>query len=591
MAEPLAALSIQPPQVAVNTTPQINPFQAGLDIMRMRQLANENQQFQLKQWAYQGASDIMAKHAGDEEGGMRELVASPYGPYASDYISTIRASRLALAQAAREEALTGKTNIEAGDTVLHTFAKNLGPIYGALADGKSPEEIEKLTNAAIQQTMAVTGGATKAQQQAALSAMQGIMKGLNASSDPMGYLSDIISTSGLGAEGMDRILGKFDTFTMPQGTFFGPVRRGAFTPQANPLYPGGTPGFFPAGYPPSMGEPGRVPIPGTGPFGGPLPSGNILPQTGGASAPNALGGATQPGSQYFPAPQQAPAAPAGLSVSSDLAGDGKPLWTPEVMAQNQPRGMIGTGNRFVYEDPGAAEAVQERAKAFNDKEAPAFRDSGNAMRQFAAMDASLDRLRDTLLVPGSHPEERAAAARAVNTGITLFNTTFRTKIPEFFGESLQAYDAFIKEMRTAQFNVLATQFGHQREAFNVVAAAGQAVPGIENSFLGDKLNLEELRAGTQRYQDMYNFTQEWMRTHRGDPFGADAVFNKMHPPEEYGRRVLEKFGLTREGFVSQDAINNAHDHNWITDDMAAAAGAKLKAQRLRQQQRQQITSP
>jgi len=562
---------------------QINPFQAGLDIMRMRQLANENTQFQLQLQANSAIGSIMAGYP-DIESGLQAVAKSPWAAYSSQYINTMRSAELASAQIAQTHATTGKLNLEAGDTAQHIFVKNMIPYWDGVRRNLPEDQLNTIRDAAIQQTLATQGGMTSGQRTNAVAGMQAWFSGINAGlpADPAAANAErsrriglSLASSGMSGPEIDSTLGKTNIVHMPQGDYIINATPFGIQPQ----------GFIPAGIAPELAPTDRGVYPGTGyqpvqaapyiPTGVPQPS-------GGAGSPNQLGG------QPVPPPQAAPAAaPTAAPAAAEqvpLAADGTPLWTPDVMAQNPPQGrMDPTGTQWQWQGgPTFGAAVQDRAKTFNDKESPRFMDSSNAIRQFESMDASLDRLKDTLLRPGALASERGAAASAVNTGIALFNSTFGTKIPEFFGESLRDYNSFVKDMRQAQFSVLATQFGHQREAGTVVATAGQAVPGIENSFLGNKLVLEELKSGVKRYQDMYGFTQHWMMTHRGDPQGADIAFNKLHPAQDYENKVLSDFGLTRNGFRNQSAIDYAYAHNWIDDDLHEKATRQLQARQARE---------
>jgi hypothetical protein len=594
MAEPLPALGVQVPQPTATGATAINPFQAGVDIFRMRQLANENQNFQLQQWANRGMAEIMSRHAGDEEGGLREILSSPFAPYGSKFAAEVRASNQSLATTGKTLAETGRLNFETNDTAMHSMVKYLGPMYDAILNNRPEAEIRALGNTAIQSTLSSVAGMTKEQQQNAITGMQSIIDGINSNlpaDNPamarqmrLSRIGNLIPGSGMDAAGMDRILHKPTTIETPQGVFFGTYDAGGnFAPQANPLYPGGLPGFIPKGFAPSIGASGGALYPGTNPFGVPqAPTGAPAPAPAPGPAP-ASTAAPAPTVSPTPATTAAPA-PSTTSAPVELAGDGTPLWSPEVMARNPPQGNLdASGTEWHWQGGKTQEAaVQDRAKTFNDKEGPRFGDAQAAMKQFAAMDASLDRLQGTLLQTGTGIEERAAAVKAVNTGVDLFNSTFHTSIPKFDGQTMAAYDSFVKEMTTAQFNVLATQFGHQREAGTVVATAGKAVPGIENTPMGNKLVLEELKSGTQRYQDYYKFTTKWMQTHQGDPQGADVEFDKLHKPEQYENEVLNKFGLTREGFKDQGAIDYAYSRNWIDDKIHEQATRQLQARQAQQ---------
>src|SRR5215471_1225242 len=75
---PLAALAIQPPQVAAGGgTPQINPFQAGVDIFRMAEMANQIKLQNLQFQANSAIGDIMSSYGTDTEAGIAAVSRSP----------------------------------------------------------------------------------------------------------------------------------------------------------------------------------------------------------------------------------------------------------------------------------------------------------------------------------------------------------------------------------------------------------------------------------------------------------------------------------------------------------------------------------
>ena len=601
MAEPLPALSIQVPQPATPSSgiANINPFQAVEEMARIRQLNNENQKFQLEQWANRGMAEIMSRHAGDEEGGLREILASPFAPYGAGFANTIRQSNQSLAETGKALADTGKINFEANDNVMHSMVKYLGPMYSAIFNNRPEEEIQGLGKTAIQSTLSSVAGMTKGQQQSAVAGMQSIIDGVNANlpADPalarqvrLDRIANLIPGSGMDAAGMDRILHKTTQIKTAQGTFFGTTdAAGNFIPQANPLYPGGLPGFVPEGYAPHIGKPGEALYPGTDAFGRPLPPpGTPVPTpTTPTTHTTPTTGAQEP---PVPATQGARAMGATLPAGqSRMAWDGRPLWTDDMMRQNPPVGsMDQSGTQWIWQG-GETEQnrINENTNKWVDKEKPRYEMAQSALMQFDAMDASLDRLANTLLQPGSVSPQRYEAIKALNMVTDKFNSTFGTKIGKLADNAdIQAYEQFVKEATRAQFQVVSTQFGYQREAGSVVAAAGRAVPNVDATLMGDKLNLEGLRASTHRIIDQYEFQREWARTHRGDLGDSEVRFNNAHPSTRYEQGVLQKFGLTNQGFNSLVDINKAVANHWIEP-----AAGKAAALQWREQQRTRAENP
>src|SRR5215467_4417557 len=123
------ALGVRPPEVGGGTT--VNPFTAGLDIMRMQQLSNENARFHLEMQANQAIGSIMSGYPTIEEG-IQAVAKSPWAAYGSKYIETMRNAELAAANIAKAHAETGKLNLETGDTAQHIFVKNMIPYWDAV---------------------------------------------------------------------------------------------------------------------------------------------------------------------------------------------------------------------------------------------------------------------------------------------------------------------------------------------------------------------------------------------------------------------------------------------------------------------------
>lgn len=582
------ALGIRGPAVEAGGGTNINPLQMGLDLMRMQQLGLESRGLQLKQWGMQGAGEIMARHPLDEEGGLRELLSSPYAPYVGDFVAQVRASNASLAQTHKTLAETGELNYKLGDTAIHGAVKFLAPYYNAVLTGAPESELENLKTNAQRQMALTTSGMTKDQQQIALQGMQAMFDGLDGNfpkdATPeqirqirLNRLGPMLVTSGLDAQAQQNIIGHQFTIDTPTAVY------GGYTspwsgPQFNTVIP--KPGYQ---------EPGRSLE--TPPIPAPLSPSTGQPQVGNSpwiTPPNALSPAqpqpqpsqAQP-SQAQPQPAQPqPAQPAQSQAAVPTAGDGTPLYKSGIGAGSTP-GSIGTGNRFIYQNAADEDADKEMLKVRNDAGMRAYEGAQNAQFQLTNMDRSLDALAGTPLQTGAAGEQRLQLARAWNTAFdtlgsfglldekTLNNFKFK-------GSTLQEAESFLKSQTLAQFATVVNNFGAQREAAQTIQRALMAVPGMDNTYMGNKLVLEGLRSVAQRVQDHWMFQEEWMRNNHGSLKGMEAAFNQAHPSQGYAQAVLDKFGLGPQGFTSGDAIDNAFQHGWIDKQQAINARGRLQ---------------
>jgi len=258
------------------------------------------------------------------------------------------------------------------------------------------------------------------------------------------------------------------------------------------------------------------------------------------------------------------------------------------MAQNpSPGNWDASGRRWVWDDPQKGAAVQNTFDKFIDKETPRYESAKQALMQFDAMDSALNQIAHSFVRPGTGAQYRYEGIKALNMATDALNDVLGTKVGHLAENAdLASFENFVKEAVRAQFQVVSTQFGYQREAGSVVAAAGRAVPDVDKTLMGDKLVLENLRAATKRTIDQHEFQLEWARTHHQDLTGADVKFNQAHPTEGYSDSTLRKFGLTRDGFRSLNDIKIANDNLWIDPKTAAAA-----AQRWTEQQRVKAENP
>lgn len=622
-------MGVRPPAAIEGGTTQINPLGIVSDLANIQRVQNENTRFQLQQQAYQNLGAIAVQHPGDEEGAYREMLASPWAPYGQDFLTTMRQAELTGAQIAQTQAATGKTNLEAGDSVMHVFAKNLGPLYAALQMGTTDQAtLDGLRDGAVAQTLATAGNMSESQKANAVNSMRAWYQSLynNLPTDAtrnqvlMSRIAPTIASSGLDGPGLTAILGSNFHVETPTQEGWGV--------QPPPYINGGVPilhAVINKGVPPKLAAPGEVGYPAQGGAGstlGPLMAPNASIVTGASpGVPNQLGGqvappppvaappaaaaptptapvaAPPPPAAQVPPPAPVPDASAPATPTAPMASvpvtpgptaaDGRPLWDSNTNFNVIPHGgrMDASNTQWLWTDKDAQESAKESMQKFHNEEAKELQGSMTARYQYDLMDEALDRLAGTPLEPGTYGPQRLQIARGINNGVDLLQqagiiTADGAKNFKFDENTVAAGEGLTKSQRLAQFSTVTQAFGGGREAQQTIAAALQAVPGMDNSYLGNKLVLETLRQAAYRIQDLNQFKLQWLRQQGGrvsDLTGAEQEFNRIHPPEEYANRVLEAHGLSKDGFTSEAAIMNARQHGWITSQMAGDAFKKLQS--------------
>jgi hypothetical protein len=247
-----------------------------------------------------------------------------------------------------------------------------------------------------------------------------------------------------------------------------------------------------------------------------------------------------------------------------------------------------SGTRWIWNDSGKAEAIQQDQTKWREESRAEIADVARARQQYDFIDNDLDHLAGTVLAPGAGANERLAAAKAWNASMEVAHATGILSDSQFNKFKLSDSDvataeSFLKSTTLAQFTTLTQFLGKQREAAQTIQVALRAVPGIENTYLGNKLVLEGLRSAASRTVDLQRFQQQWLSNpnNHGDLTGSENAFNSRvgNRPEDYANVVLNNFGLTKQGFQSQAAINRAVSNGWITPEVAAEAHNKLPAAR------------
>ncbi len=328
----------------------------------------------------------------------------------------------------------------------------------------------------------------------------------------------------------------------------------------------GTPGQLDLG---GQVQPGMV-TPSQGgpngePAGGFTPSGQPVQKTLAPQLPAGPGGVTMApvGGQYGTGGAE-PSGPVETPQAHTLAGDGKPL-VPEGVEMRSPAVTTGLGGMKVLSPAQQAAAVHQQ-----DEWATVGLRSFNNANQTMGLLSEMDRDYDTMakgggfLVPGTAADLRGSFAKLVNTVGQITGDK-----PEFDPSKVGSIEQFQKDTRRMGLTVLTTMLGNQREAAQTINNITEAVPGMNNTYLGGKILIGSIRAATQRAIDQRNFENAWQAQNQGNLTGAEEAFNAAHPAVDYANQVLASFGLDKNGFQSPQAVLGAVQNGYLTRTQAA----------------------
>lgn len=334
-----------------------------------------------------------------------------------------------------------------------------------------------------------------------------------------------------------------------------------------------------------LGAPAQVPT------GGEIQTGTISPAQGGVNG-QAPGEFTAGGNPLkLTLPPQIPQGPSGPMApvggqyglgaggdlhepetpgSSALAGDGKPLLPPDGKFESP---SVGTGLGGLKVLSRAQQtAADDEIKDWGTTGLRAFNNANQTMALLTEMDHDYDTMArgGGFLVPGTAADIRGSLGKLVNT---LSQAT--GSAPPFDPSKVASIEQFTKDTRRMGLTVLTTMLGNQREAAQTINNITEAVPGINNTYLGGKLLIGSIRAATQRAIDQRNFENAWQSKNQGNLTGAEEAFNAAHPAQDYANQVLGSFGMTEKGFASPDAVLKAVQQGYLT---RAQASTILKSQ-------------
>lgn len=599
-------LGVQAPQIG-----QMNPMAMISQWAQIQNAMNQNRLFQQTFLARQKAGQILANAPSLEEG-LQGLLSDPdVAPFAGETINNIRQSQLTMSQLQEVQQGQVQSGLDAfvkmlptvlaspdeatwngiGDSVLARLPENLRPramiamdsLKKAILDGL-PSDPELAKQIATQRLsgLAIAGGLTPD----GFKQLYGGTETLDLG-DRLQPVRKLPEQLGGGYRSFDQTFPKgiAPQITTQSGV---PFQTGG-VPGANPLVPQAAPTSAPAAHNPLVPS-----APGAYPMGNELaPDLPVVPESrphylehpkieqaplappAGAqdsplNAPNgARSRATPPayasdlglpgGSQR---PGAAPPAPTA-TPNEPLTYTGKPLYAGIRQIPTQRSNLTGAPIR----NPQVAAGIDEQTKRFYDEELKRYESQVSLVGALDRIDHDVETLAKgpASLRPGALGSQRLQVAKAINTAAEAIGIK---ELP-FDPKVIAAGEDFTKEQIRAGLNLITENLGAQREAAQVIFGLMNAVPGMDNTVMGNMLISRILRASAHREIDKRGFQEKWVETNDGDMTGSLRAFNQNNPSKDYYQTVLKSMGMTEDGFESPIAIQRAKEAGYLTGDEAA----------------------
>ncbi len=533
------------PTVDLNLGPQlqqqapVNPLGIMEGFAQLQNTLNQNKLFQQTFAARQRLGQIMAA-APDTETGFATAMKDPVaGPFAGEAISAYRQGMLADAQlqgVQQEQAQGGMKGVLGGLTIGLTDPSQVPAAVSSQLKLLSPVARARVEPAINSLVTSLTSGLPK-DPDAAKAAFQQRLVALNVASP----------------ESVQSILGRPETRNLG-----GSIQSGVTAPAQG--LPGVAPGAFVPGNGLSMGAAPSVQLsPGGAPFALPgIPGGAPASGTNGMGEIPVIPGGIPPTAAAAPAATPQP--------SKDLAGDGKPL-----LADTRPTTPASSANQGIMLNPAQAKLNEGLVDSLA-KEGP--NNMQRAMLGIAQTDevgADLDKLHSAggLQEPGALGDFRNGLAKMVNT----FEAATGSKL-DFDPASVASYEQLNKDTRRMGLSLLTSTLGNQREAAQTITGITQAVPSVDNTYLGAKLVNASIKAQFQWAKDEVTYAAEVANNNNGDIRSAFTDFAKEHPAQGYADAVLQQFGLVKTkagvGFPDVAGVKNAIKSGLISPEEARA---------------------
>lgn len=511
MADLAAALNPQIPlgtQVPQTQSLAINPIEMMGHLALMQNQLNQARLFQQTFAAKMQAGQIISQSP-DLDTGVKNLMSNPsVMGFAPEIANVLRQFQLAGAQISGE-------NLKQSQSAFH-FAQQMLPMIVA-----NPQSAGYVFDAA--RKMLPQGGANAAANEALNDLIMATTNGTNnpgmtpaqVNGKLQANATGIMASAGMPGESFNQVFGTNELPSTGAGLL--PIVRaspgmGGGITQTGPVIPTyAAPTFhqFPGG--------AVAPIGAYGQPGGP-------PQPGGSLA------APQQGAQTGSGQVAAPA-------TATLAGDGKPLFGSEGPPRIQFQGQ-GIGGPILT--TGQIDAHQEALKDFNTTGLKQFQNAQITLGTLAEQRDELNQIAKGggMLEPGAMAEARLNLAKTANMVYGLLGSD---KLP-FDVNKIGNAEALMKNTWLMGLSLTSQYLGQQREAANTLNRTAQAVPNIENTWMGGMLVNRLVEAISEHTLDQRAYQSRAMQANYGYmPGNTVDTFNVEHPMSGYISSAYTKY--------------------------------------------------
>ncbi len=295
--------------------------------------------------------------------------------------------------------------------------------------------------------------------------------------------------------------------------------------------------------PPTLRETGGVMgvYGGMGAGGG----GGGVPPLGGAPG----GAGVLPGAATAPKPPGSPPGSPPATLTSPIGFPGPHLWQPtlatdeELSHHGEPLSGMAPGPQMpqsLLAGTVTGESARDKLKAFNDQrgEAGQFQNATIAHARMLDVQNDIWELAKNggVLTPGAMGTARENLAKLVSTVQQITGHK-----PSIDPNALASAQDLIKNTRVLGMSLLTSFFGSQREASETIQSAMGAVPGIENTPRGAMMIGDIIDSVTQWQMGQRKFRQDYQKRNYGDLADSDVLYAQKNPVEGLVQQVIDKY--------------------------------------------------
>lgn len=539
-------------------------IQNSQQIMRQRDIEIQNQQQQLA--AKQRAASIIASSP-DPESAMNAMAKDPLvAGFGGQFIDQYSGLTTALAQRRQLAASTRQTQVETQgkQTAQYhdAFSAGMGIGLSALTES-SPDAARSRYKAETDQYLAGLPNEEAAAVKPMFDAKLNTIFAKGKSLDQM--QNDYIGAAQAAGVGADQMAGYLPTqgtqsfggqtqYGMNKGRLLGGGQANQFVPNSPAMFGATAPTYTPEG----LLAPGIAAQPVNG-------------------APNALGA---PNLSNVPSDRAGPA-----SAPQPAVGQSGAAGTQGAAGQPQPTGGAKLFDPNVDIPPPSIQpkSPTDLAPAMAEQKADAhaideFRGTGStdqynaakvSQQQLAQLDSHLKNLSDSsrLLSPGAAGGQRLELMKLAETVSHIGGFDLSDDIKKQIGEGISAQK--LTQYLGAELAKASTR---GPEAAQVIQGFYGAVPGIENTPLGNRMVVASIQAQLARQTDLREFKEQYLATNK-TLRGSDEAFARKpgFTTDDYVNKALAPLGMDKDGFNDVNKLREEMRSGQISPELAKKA--------------------